>query len=109
MHVVRMIVFVILCSFAGYSSADECSDIVFEGQGAGQVVFNLQAHTAKGLTCASCHEGKGFSFALFEMKRGGDNITMRVMERGSSCGYCHDGKKAFSVTASLDCDKCHHK
>jgi c(7)-type cytochrome triheme protein len=32
---------------------------------------------------------------------------MKQMEKGKSCGACHDGKKAFSVKG--DCAKCHTK
>src|SRR6185369_12566628 len=31
--------------------------------------------------------------------------SMRDMEKGSSCGVCHNGKEAFA--ASGDCNKCH--
>jgi len=49
--------------------------------------------------CADCHD------ALF--KPGADNRrwTMAEMEKGNSCGACHDGKSAFSVAG--DCEKCH--
>jgi c(7)-type cytochrome triheme protein len=30
---------------------------------------------------------------------------MKQMEKGKSCGACHDGKKAFSVKG--ECAKCH--
>lgn len=105
-----MITGMVLCSLAGYASATGCEDnIVFDGKGAGQVVFNVTVHTSKGYTCYYCHEKHGFSSALFEMKKGSDTITMRKMELGSSCGYCHDGKKAFSATDNLSCSKCHRK
>ena len=110
MNYFLMIMVMILCSPAGNTSAMECqNNIVFDGKGSGQVVFNVTAHTSKGITCSDCHEGRSFSFALFEMKKGSDTITMRKMQLGSSCGYCHDGKKAFSVTNNLDCSKCHRK
>ncbi len=32
---------------------------------------------------------------------------MAEMEKGLSCGACHNGKKAFSVAAEKDCSKCH--
>jgi len=110
MNYFQIIIGMILCSFAGTASAGGCEDnIVFDGKGAGQVVFRSTTHTSKGITCSDCHEGRGFSFALFEMKKGSDVISMRKMEVGSSCGYCHDGKKAFSATDNLSCSKCHHK
>ncbi|MHB8844952.1 MAG: c(7)-type cytochrome triheme domain-containing protein [Nitrospirota bacterium] len=104
----------ILSLLAGNASSRGCEDnIVFDGKGAGQVVFSVSAHTAKGISCADCHEGSGFSFALFDMKIGADAISMRKMQLGSSCGHCHNGKNsgknAFSVTNTLNCSKCHHK
>jgi c(7)-type cytochrome triheme protein len=100
----------ILSLQAGNAASMGCVDnIVFDGKGAGKVVFDAAAHTSKGIRCSDCHEGRGFSFALFEMKKGADTFSMRKMQMGSSCGYCHDGKKAFSVTKHLDCSKCHHK
>jgi c(7)-type cytochrome triheme protein len=32
---------------------------------------------------------------------------MAEMEKGKSCGACHDGKTAFATTAN--CAKCHKK
>lgn len=105
-----IIIGLILHFFAGNASAKGCeNNVVFDGGGAGQVVFNVTAHTSKGITCADCHEGHLFSFSLFEMKTGADNISMRNMELGSYCGHCHDGKRAFSVADNLACSKCHRK
>jgi len=71
----------------------------------GKVTFDGKAHAAKGLKCADCHTKP----KLFEMKKGGDKITMAAMNEGKFCGTCHDGKKAFSVKAPADCVKCHDK
>lgn len=110
MTLLRTIVILITAHLlAGHVHAIGCGEIVFDGQGAGQVVFSVAAHARKGATCAECHEWRGLMPPLFEMKVSGDNITMRSMEKGSSCGHCHDGSKAFSASAGLDCDRCHHK
>ena len=69
----------------------------------GKVTFDGKAHADKGLKCADCHT----SPKLFEMKKGGDKITMAAMNEGKFCGSCHEGKKAFSVKAPADCVKCH--
>ncbi len=79
--------------------------VVYEGQGAGQVVFDGKLHAEKGLTCANCHEGRLFSPALFSMKKGSNELSMRKMELGRSCGYCHP----VSMKETLTCDKCHKK
>jgi c(7)-type cytochrome triheme protein len=69
----------------------------------GKVTFSGKVHADKGLQCADCHSKP----KLFEMKKGGDKITMAAMNEGKFCGTCHDGKKAFSVKAPADCGKCH--
>ena len=69
----------------------------------GKVVFDGKVHADKGLKCANCHT----SPKLFEMKKGGDKMTMAAMNEGKFCGTCHDGKKAFSVKAPASCVKCH--
>jgi c(7)-type cytochrome triheme protein len=69
----------------------------------GKVIFDGKAHADKGLKCADCHTKP----KLFEMKIGGDKITMAAINEGKFCGTCHDGKKAFSVKAQADCVKCH--
>ena len=71
----------------------------------GKVTFDGKAHADKGLKCADCHSKP----KLFEMKKGGDKITMAAMNEGKFCGTCHDGTKAFSVKGPTDCVKCHQK
>ena len=71
----------------------------------GKVTFDGKAHADKGLKCADCHTKP----KLFEMKKGGDKITMAAMNEGKFCGTCHDGTKAFGVKAPADCVKCHKK
>ena len=75
------------------------------GSPMGKVTFDGKIHADKGLKCADCHTQP----KLFEMKKGGDKITMAAMNEGKFCGTCHDGKKAFSVKAPADCVKCHQK
>jgi c(7)-type cytochrome triheme protein len=69
----------------------------------GKVTFDGKVHADKGLKCADCHTTP----KLFEMKKGGDKMTMAAMNEGKFCGTCHDGKKAFSVKAPASCVKCH--
>ena len=69
----------------------------------GKVTFDGKVHADKGLKCADCHTKP----KLFQMKKGGDKMTMAAMNEGKFCGACHDGKKAFSVKAAADCAKCH--
>jgi c(7)-type cytochrome triheme protein len=106
-----VIMYMLLCSLAVNAHAEGCGTmVIYNGKGAGQVVFEGKLHAAKkNLACADCHDATGFSSALFEMKRGANAISMRNMELGRYCGYCHDGKQAFSTTDSLNCSKCHQK
>lgn len=69
----------------------------------GKVTFEGKVHADKGLKCPDCHTKP----KLFEMKKGGDKMTMAAMNEGKFCGSCHDGKKAFSVKGPADCAKCH--
>ena len=80
-------------------------DIEFAGGGAGKVVFSHEAHSEKtGLKCNDCHT------KLFPMKKApAGTYTMADMKAGKNCGACHDGKKAFSVTAEDKCGSCHKK
>jgi c(7)-type cytochrome triheme protein len=73
-------------------------DITYKVKGFGEATFSHSVHIAKtGGACRSCHgkiiTGKGKS------------VTMDEMEKGKTCGACHNGKKAFTVTAN--CERCH--
>ncbi|GFO56818.1 cytochrome c [Geomonas sp. Red276] len=62
--------------------------------------FDHKAHLSK-FKCKDCHT------KIFPYSTGGKHYTMYQMEKGNSCGACHDGKTAFS--ASGDCESCHQK
>lgn len=85
-------------------SVKECSkchpagELVFEEKSAGNVMFSHKNHTAL-YTCVDCHT------SLFKTTRSKVKVSMQEMENGKSCGYCHDGKTAFSVKDK--CDACH--
>ncbi|RNC70100.1 MAG: cytochrome C [Desulfuromonadales bacterium] len=66
----------------------------------GAVIFSHSFHLGLGAYgCEDCHN------ALFRARTDNPNVTMKEMEKGISCGACHDGKTAFSVKG--DCTKCH--
>jgi c(7)-type cytochrome triheme protein len=73
--------------------------ITYKVKGATEVVFSHQVHIAKTEgKCRSCHNGTVIT--------GKDkNVTMAQMEKGKTCGACHNGKRAFTVAG--DCGKCH--
>ncbi len=62
----------------------------------GKVVFS---HNLHGTKCNTCHP------SLFKKKNNSNHVTMKIMERGKSCGFCHNGRKAFGVSAN--CTTCH--
>lgn len=70
--------------------------VTLQTKDVGKVEFS---HSVHGANCGTCHP------KLFEKKRSATPVSMKAMEEGKSCGACHNGKKAFSVTAN--CTKCH--
>jgi c(7)-type cytochrome triheme protein len=76
-------------------------DVTLKNKG-GNVVFSHNAHVdVMGQKCQECHP------KLYTNAKQHKAITMKAMQKGKSCGACHDGKKAFSVKG--DCAKCHKK
>lgn len=74
-------------------------DITYKIPGAGDAVFNHSTHVVKvSGKCKSCHNGKVIT--------GKDTrVTMAQMEKGKTCGACHNGSKAFTVAGN--CGNCH--
>jgi c(7)-type cytochrome triheme protein len=71
--------------------------ITFKTDG-GEVKFSHPFHLEM-YKCADCHT------KIFAYKAGAKHFTMTDMEKGKSCGTCHNKKDAFSVAG--DCEKCH--
>lgn len=71
-------------------------DITFTVKTVGNVIFVHAPHTKK-FSCNECHT------RLFKTGRN-NPVTMAEMERGKSCGACHNRKKAFPL---IDCYRCH--
>lgn len=70
----------------------------------GKVTFSHEKHHEKNPKCTDCHT------EVFKMKKGTSrNLTMAAMNKGESCGVCHDGKKAFGTKDEASCTKCHVK
>jgi len=93
------VILVVVCSFA-VGAVVGGGDISLKS-GFGPAIFSHEKHTAKGLTCQQCHP---------ELYVTGDQhkvVSMKEMEKGASCGLCHNGKQAFTVTAN--CNTCHKK
>jgi c(7)-type cytochrome triheme protein len=86
-------------AFAVKDSCGKChpvKEIPFKESGAR---FSHQLHLAA-YSCTDCHD------SIFLPGPNNRRHTMPDMEKGQSCGSCHDGKTAFSVTG--DCGKCHN-
>lgn len=76
-------------------------DITLKSKG-GNVVFSHENHVdGMKLACTECHDKLYLSTGQHK------SVTMKQMQKGKSCGTCHNGKKAFSVKG--DCAKCHKK
>ncbi|MDR3578404.1 MAG: cytochrome c3 family protein [Oryzomonas sp.] len=67
-------------------------------KGAGKVTFSHATHMSR-YQCSGCHT------KLYSLPRSKSRVSMKAMEKGRSCGACHDGKAAFSVKAN--CATCH--
>ena len=66
------------------------------------VVFSHQSHFAlAGGRCTACHP------RLFKMLSPSPIPHHGEMNAGGSCGSCHDGRQAFSVTDAAGCQTCH--
>jgi c(7)-type cytochrome triheme protein len=73
--------------------------VVYKVKGAGEALFSHEVHIAKtGGKCKGCHNGK----VITGKEKG---VTMAEMEKGKTCGACHNDKRAFSVAGN--CGKCH--
>lgn len=85
-------------------SVKECSkchpvrELVFEETSTGNVVFSHKYHAGL-YTCVDCHA------SIYKTIRAKVKVSMQEMEKGKSCGGCHDGKTAFSVKEK--CEACH--
>jgi len=81
------------------SKCGRCHDVkavTFRVQPTGDVVFPHTVHTEK-IRCDACHP------KLFKAGRNRP-VSMAAMEKGKSCGACHNGNKAFALE---DCSRCH--
>ena len=76
-------------------------DVTLKNRG-GDVAFSHEAHVdGVGLECTACHAD------LYTSSKQHKQVTMKQMQKGKSCGACHNGKKAFSVKGG--CATCHKK
>jgi c(7)-type cytochrome triheme protein len=94
------VLFVIFCSVVAAKTGG--GDITFKEDKTGQVIFSHDAHVKDaGLKCTDCHD------RLYVTREKSKRVTMAQIQKGKSCGACHNGKKAFDVKS--DCGNCHKK
>ena len=75
-------------------------DVSFKADKAGEVIFQHDTHVTD-LKCTDCHD------RLYITREKDKRVTMAQMQKGQSCGACHNGKKAFGVKSQ--CGNCHKK
>jgi c(7)-type cytochrome triheme protein len=87
-----------------WAQAKGPADFDFAGGSQGKVAFSHEKHAPKHAKCTDCHT------KIFKMTKGQRSAPkMAEMEKGESCGACHNGQAAFSVKTQADCAKCHKK
>lgn len=79
--------------------AGKPQNVTYAVKGLGSVLFSHTLHITKtGGRCKGCHNGK----VITGKEKA---VTMAEMEKGRTCGACHNAKSAFTVAAN--CDRCH--
>ncbi|MDD5284603.1 MAG: cytochrome c3 family protein [Desulfuromonadaceae bacterium] len=84
-------------ALAKCTACHKVRNITFKVKETGPVLFKHNAHLQNKSECSTCHN------ALF---KAGSNprASMNEMEKGKSCGACHNGRNAFPLS---DCSNCH--
>jgi c(7)-type cytochrome triheme protein len=80
-------------------------DIIFSVTGAANVLFSHDNHAgSRKIGCSECH------YAVFNRSHAGHQpVAMADMQKGKSCGTCHNARRAFSVSDPQSCAKCHNQ
>lgn len=93
----------LIVSMVTLSQADSGGkDITFTPKNALPVVFSHKRHVIdKGNKCQDCH----YQYFLQEGEPYMMNMTKII--KGSFCGRCHNGNKAFDVNDQKSCKRCH--
>ena len=77
-------------------------DLTFTPKNAAPVIFSHELHViGRGLKCTGCH------YQIFQMAQGSYKMDMAQITKGSFCGRCHNGEKAFDVKDQKNCSRCH--
>ena len=80
------------------SKCHQAKEIVYQVKETGPTLFSHAAHLKKFKNCSVCHT---------KLYKTGKNpaVTMATMEKGQSCGACHNNKQAFGVDKCSSCHK----
>ena len=98
---VTVVAGIVLLGAASALAAVGGGEVTLKNTG-GDVIFSHEVHVAgAGQKCQECHP------VLFTNAKQHKAVNMKAMQKGKSCGACHNGKTAFSVQG--DCAKCHKK
>lgn len=84
----------------GLRSCTAChpvKEVTYTVKETGPTHFSHKTHI-NGLSCSSCHP------KLYFPNQKNRRVGMAAMEKGKSCGACHNSKQAFPVK---ECSKCH--
>ena len=99
--VVALLLLVLCCASYGFSKVGG-GDVLFSLKKGGNVTFSHENHVAGvGLSCTACHPTPYITTGKHV------RVSMADMQKGKSCGLCHNGKEAFSVKVKADCNRCH--
>jgi c(7)-type cytochrome triheme protein len=94
------LILIVLLASLGIAKIGGGDVLFFESKTAGDVLFSHESHVAgAALQCTHCHD------RLYVTKEKDKRIAKAAMQKGKSCGACHDGKKAFDVKSN--CKNCH--
>jgi len=97
---ISMVIALLLAAMPGLASVGG-GDIPFKNKG-GDLVFSHEIHVVgAGQKCIACHD------KLYTNVTQHKKVTMKEMQKGKSCGTCHNDKTAFGVKSN--CAKCHKK
>ncbi len=93
-------VLVLMCGGVAFAVVGG-GDVTMKNKG-GAVLFSHANHAdAAGLKCSACHA------KLFKNGKQHKAVSMKDMEKGKSCGACHNGKAAFGL--KYNCKSCHQQ
>lgn len=94
----------VLLIASGVGAVPGGGEILLPVQGAKAVLYSHEFHVGKArIGCKECH------YKVYTNRANHKVVTMEEMRGGKSCGFCHNGTRAFSVAKSGHCIRCHSR